>query len=208
MDGDRYHRALKMRYQQLYKQVSQGHFAPQELAHNALRPLMKDVKGYGDGVIALIGQAGDEIERRMGLPVLRGLEDRDALKLELEQRAQAVHADPRGKGLALEACERYIDDLDHSTEATNVRQNLIAGYLMSVYTANFESPATTTLAAAKQGISHNVVVAQLSQVREHVEAYTSHIAGSIAKKLTLDRVRMLEAPRANEVVELDEVLSL
>lgn len=208
MDGDRYNKALKPRYQQLYKQVGQAHFTPQELAHNALKPLMKDLKGYGDEVIGLLGQAADEIESRLGLPMLRELVDCDALKQEIEHWAQAIPVDPRGKDLALDACGRYIDDLDLSRPATNVRQELIAGYMMDVYTANFESPAQSSPPAAKHGISHAVVQGQLSQIRDHIDAYVAQIASSVAKKLSLSRVSMPNSPRAGEIVPIDEVLSL
>jgi hypothetical protein len=200
MDGER--------YQQLYKQIGQSHFVPEELAHNALRPLMKDAKGYGDAVVAMLGQAADEIEGCMRLPMLRELVDRDSLKHEIEQLAQLLTTDPRGKNLALNACERYIDDLDLATVVDGVRQTLIANYLMNIYNANFESIAMTRPGTTKYPISHDTVVAQLPHIREHVEGYAYQIAESIAKKLSLDYVQMPKAPRANEVVELEEVLSL
>lgn len=208
MDGDRYIKALQMRYQLLYKQIGQGHFSHQELAHNALRPLMKDVKGYGDEVIVLLGRVADEIESRMGLPMMRELVDRDALKQELEKWAQEIPADPRGKNLALGTYERYIDDMDHATAAIGIHQALIAGYMMEVYTANFESLAYSSLPPTKYGILRDVVVEQLPGIREYVEDYTAQIASSAAKKLSVNGVSLPAAPRVDEIVQIDEILSL
>lgn len=208
MDGDRYHRALSRRYQLLYKQAGQSHFAPDELAHNALRPLMKDARGYGDAVVALLGHAADVIEQRMGLPVLRDLVDRDVLKEEIAQCMQSISADPRGKNLALNTCERYIDDLELTTVVAGVRQTLIASYLVDIYDANFASPAMTAPRTTKYGISHATVLSQLPEIRSHVEVYASQIACSVAKKLSLDHVRKPNSPRANDMVGLDEMLSL
>jgi hypothetical protein len=206
MDGDRYNRALQKRYQKLYKQVGQAHFQPEELAHNALPPLMKDLRGYGDETIGLIGWAADEVKHLMGLPMMRELVDRDALKQEIEQQAQMIFADPRGKELAIDACSRYIDELDLSTPVTDVRQVMIAAYILDVYVANFESPAYSCPPQAKFGISHEVVRAQLPEIREHVERYASQIAKSVAKKLSLDRVSLPDSPRAGEAVGLDDML--
>ncbi len=207
MDGDRYHRALSRRYQLLYKQAGQSHFAPDELAHNALRPLMKDAKSYGDAVVALLDHAADVIEQRMDMPVLRDLVDRDALKEEIAHYAQSISADPRGKNLALNACERYIDDLDLTTVVSGVGQTLIASYFMNIYDANFDSPAMTAPRTTKCGISHATVLSQLPEIRSHVEGYVSQIANSVAKKLSLDHVRKPNSPRANDTVGLDEMLS-
>jgi hypothetical protein len=207
MDGDRYHKALKQHYQQLYKQIGQHHFTPEELAHNALRPLLKDVKAYGDDVVALLGQAADEIEHRLNPPLLRNLSDRDTLKQEIEQRMQHLVADRRGKTLALSACEHYIDDLDATTDVTDVRATLIRNYLLDVYTANFESVALSS-PGTTSNVPHDQVRAQLPHIREHVEGYAAQIAHSVAKTLSFDQARMPTAPRASEVVQLDEILSL
>jgi hypothetical protein len=208
MDGDRYHKALQPRYQQLYKQVGQNHFTAAELAHNALHPIIRDVKGYGDAVIKHLGRVADEIEARLSLPMMRELIDRDELKQEIEAWSQDLLAEPRGKALALDACERYINDLDLTTPMTSVRQALIENYLMDVYTANFEAPATSGPGTAKHGIPHATVMTQLPQLREQVEKYVAQFAASVAKKLSFDRIRLPKPPRAGEVVELEEILGL
>ncbi len=208
MDGDRYHKSLQMRYQQIYKQLGQAHFSPREIAYNTLRPLMKDLKEYGNDMVALLGKIADEIESRLALPVLRDLVDRDVLKQEIEQWTQTVVTGPRAKNLVLDACERYIDDLDLTTVVTGVRQELIAAYMGDVYLSNFEALASSAPGARKYSISHTAVRDQLPEVRGHLDQYIAQIAGAAAKKLSFDHVRMPEAPRANEVVALDEILSL
>src|SRR5690348_158487 len=99
MDGDKYHKSLAQRYQQLYKQLGQGHFSAEELAHNVLRPLMKDIKGYGNEVIEFLGQVAQLIEDQLSLPILRQAMDQDAVKQEIEQIAQNINANLRGKNL-------------------------------------------------------------------------------------------------------------
>jgi hypothetical protein len=207
MDGDKYHKSLAQRYQQLYKQVGQGHFSAEELAHNALRPLVKDIKGYGNEVIEFLGQVAQLIEDQLSLPILRQAMDQDAVKQEIEQIAQNINANLRGKNLAQNVCERYLNELDTSTAATKVHQVLVADYLMETYAANFESIAKTAPQTTKYGISHVAVLDDLPLIRPHVETYTQQIAEQIARSSSINRIKLPTSPRASEVVELDELLS-
>lgn len=206
MDGDRYHKCLKWRYQLLYKQIGQGHFSDQELGYNALQRIKQDAKDYGNGVIEALGRIADEIEKQMALPELRQLVDADAFKVDFEQMLQVVDGHSRGKHLALRSCERYLNELDLTSEVRQVRQTLIAGYFQEIYVANFESPASISPEVTKPDIAHVDVLDRLSFVREHVDVYTVQMAETVARSLSLDRVRMPASPRAAELVELDEIL--
>jgi len=207
MDGDRYHKSLSRRYQQLYKQAGQGHFSAKELGYTALRPLVKDVKQYGNQIIQFLGQAAQLIEQQMGLPILREAMNQNAVKQEIEHIAQTVHANVRGKNLAQNVCERYLNEVASSTPATQVHQALLAAYMMETYTANFEALARMAPMTSKYDISHIDVLTQLSLMRPHVETYVNQIAEQIARSSSIDRIKLPASPRASEVVELDEILS-
>ncbi|MEN9935956.1 MAG: hypothetical protein RLZZ387_2535 [Chloroflexota bacterium] len=207
MDGDRYHKGLALRYQLLYKQIGQQRFDSQELAHNALRPLLKDVRQYGEPVLVWLTDAADIIAQRLALPMVRALTDCDALKQELERMLQPLQAHTRGKEFALLACERYLNDVSLMTDVGRARQEIITGYFMIAYTANFESPAQTSPRTTRFNLSHAQIVEQLPSIRAHVEIYTRQMAERMARSPWLGRVALPTAPRASQVVGLGEFLS-
>jgi hypothetical protein len=53
-DGDKVHVNLAPRYQKSYKQICEGQYGDAALAHEALRPLKRDLEDYSAAPLKLL----------------------------------------------------------------------------------------------------------------------------------------------------------
>src|SRR5687768_4217757 len=98
-DSDKVHVGLTPRYQKPYKQLCEGYLSPEELAHNILKPLKKDIQAYGDGPINLIKQVGELLEERASAPIFNLPIDYNVESQNIENLAKRTPGDRRGIAL-------------------------------------------------------------------------------------------------------------
>jgi hypothetical protein len=98
-DGDIYHNELPRRYQQIYRQVGEGYHPLETIAHQALVPLLQDIRDYGDPPIQFSLNAAGQIAQFAEAPLLATDATRDTLKQSLEQQLRQVYGNQRAMQL-------------------------------------------------------------------------------------------------------------
>src|SRR5262249_38231799 len=124
-DGDIYHNQLPRRYQQIYRQVGEGHHPLETIAHQALVPLLQDLRKYGDPTIQFLLNAADQIAQFAEAPLLATDATRDTFKQSLEQQLRQVYGDRRAKQLAWHVIEHNLNQPPSGCSASLLGQRLL-----------------------------------------------------------------------------------
>jgi hypothetical protein len=103
--GDIVHVRLAPRYQKPYKQICEGRFGDAELAHSVLRPLMRDLKDYGDEPLKLIHQIATVLNQIPDEPLLKQLVDWSEKSQIIDRYAQQIDGRRTAMELAVKACQ-------------------------------------------------------------------------------------------------------
>ncbi len=211
-DGDVFHNRLDKRYQRLYQKVDQGAFAPEALAHQALRPLIKDLAGVDSSVVSFLQDASHHIEMTTGLPLLNSVLDRDAIKRDLAALAMQMDGDQRANDTAVEVCERYLNRFPDVPPTDQLASQLIYDFIKQVYTARFESIAM--LAPDPTRCKHPPLsdpatqATRLREMRPYLTAMTESMARQVAQSGSFAQLRRPPALQAHVPVDPDEALPL
>lgn len=205
-DGDIYHEGLSRPYQQLFRQVEQGHHTPQTLAYHLLDPFTKSLKKYDDAVIKFLVREADALEEMLDRPLLRQSQDWDAYKLEAENRVRLLHTPVRGRNLAIDSLVKYINKIARSNEVFDPRPDILRAYLGNVYCADWEALAKMPPEGCDPGQHQSTIVPQIEQMRPYFEEFANVLAEQIARTATVHRLRKPPAPDSKVAVEPTENL--
>lgn len=207
-DGDIYHNELPRRYQQIYRQVGEGHHPLEAIAHQALTPLRQDLRDYGDPPIQFLLNVADQIAQFAEAPLLMTHATRDVLKQSLEQQLRQVYGDRRAKQLAWYVIEHHLNQSSSSCSTCLLAHILLKQYILRVYAFNCEARVTVPpkSSATPLQLSHEEIIQQFAQVRRHIETSIDAFVDHLIRKETVKGLRLprspLEAP-----VDLDEDLT-
>ena len=195
-DGDIYHNELPRRYQQIYRQVGEGHHPLETIAHQALTPLRQDLRDYGDRPIQFLLHVTDQIAQFMEAPLLATDATRDALKQSLEQQLQPVYADQRAKGLAWDVIEHHLNQSPSACSASLLAHILLKQYILRVYASNCEAPITVPpkSSATPLHLPHEEIIQQFAQMRPHIEASIDTFVDHLIRKETVMGLRLPRGP--------------
>jgi hypothetical protein len=207
-DGDIYHNELPGRYQQIYRQVGEGYHPLEIIAHQALVPLLQDIRAYGDPPIQFLLHAADHIAQFAQAPLLATDATRDALKQSLEQQLRQVYGNPRAKLQAWHVIEHHLNQSPSSCSAALLGQILLKQYILRVYASNCEARVTVPpkSSATPLQLSHAEIIQQFVQMRPHIEASLDTFVGHLIHKETVKGLRLPRGPM-EAPVGLDEDLT-
>jgi hypothetical protein len=207
-DGDIYHNELPRRYQQIYRQVGEGHHPLETIAHQALTPLRQDLRKYGDPPIQFLLNVADQIAQFTEAPLLATDATRDAFKQSLEQQLRQVYGDRRAKQLAWHVIEHHLNQPPSDCSASLPAHMLLKQYILRVYASNCEARVTVppTSSTTPLQLSHKEIIQQFAQVDPHIETSIDPFVDHLIRKETVKGLRLPRGPMETPV-DLDEDLT-
>ena len=171
-DGDKVHVNLTRRYQKPYQQVCEGQYGDKELAHEILRPLRRDLRDYGDEPLQLIQQVATELDQIPAEPLLKQSVNWGEKSQRIERRAQQIDGHLKALALAVQACQRQLQELrssiyPHDLTKDDLTKEMYKKYISAVYKANFEE--RVPLAQHYNGVDQVSVDTRLKGMRIYVD---------------------------------------
>ncbi len=204
-DGDIYHDELARRYQQTFRQVQQAHHSAEDLAYNAMRPFKKNLGVYGNDIVALLAREADRIERMFD-PLFMSTVDWDAHLQSVHCEVRRLYSDVRGKNIASDAFDRYLNRVLSGRQIGNHRVALIKEYFIGVWTADWEAIAKLPRHKGDLSTHYSVIVPLIEEMRPHAEVFIEYFAEQAAKTHDVKNLRMPKDPKLHVPVTLGEKL--
>jgi hypothetical protein len=207
-DGDIYHNNLPERYQQIYRQIGEGHHPLEIIAYQALTPLRQDLRYYGDPPIQFLLNVAGQIAPFMKEPLFMTNAARDALKQSIEQQLRRVYGDQRAKQLAWHVIEHHLNQSLCDCSVSTLAHILVKQYILRVYVSRCESRVTVPpkASATPLQLSHEEIVQQFAQMHPHIETSIDPFVDHIIHKGTTQGLRLPRGPM-EAPVSLDEDLT-
>ena len=196
-DGDRIHKQVALRYQNLYQQVCEGYFDDETLAHTALRMIKRDVQAQHDASIHFLNRVANLLEdvsvspnRAAALQETYGI---------VEKYAQNLPVWKRTKEILVRASKQVVVALENEQPVHNVAKYLNQRYMLTLYDANFAHcvPLTQT---HHNHVPHELVQDRLRGMRPHVVKGTEFMGGYLAGR---DSAKGLRLPARSQKETLD-----
>ncbi len=208
-DADIVHKNVPRRYQKLYKEICEDYWDNQDLGHEALRPLQKDIKDYGDGPIELLNEFAARLELIASHPLFASMTDWAGENVYLEELRYRIRGNKRGLDLAVNVCRGKIQQFREGLIIDiSVRKDLIANFFMAIYRANFEEKIQLT-PQHYLVVDPDFVQSRLTEIRPFVEAGIEELASKVADGRKVSSVRLPINRRAKMSISLnDDILSI
>jgi hypothetical protein len=201
-DGDNVHVNLKYRYQKVYKQICEGQYDNVALAHEALRPLKRDLRDYGAEPLILLRQVTTMLSQIPDEPLLKQCVDWGEKSQLIDRWAQQISGRPTAMELAVKACKQQLQELRSNTCPPDVTKELYKKYVSEVYKANFEG--RVPLAQHYNGTSRDIVDARLQGMRAHVEQGIDNFVAQMMRNGSVTSLR--RRPMARRPIGLNDDL--
>ena len=139
-DGDRVHGKLAGRYQKVYKQLCEGHFSEDHIAHEVLLPVKEELQRQGDAVIGLIDRAAARCEQIVIELAVGNQIDWDKEALMIEKQSQRMYAKQTARDLVAGACKEQLQDIRrHGAHNLNFPVEIMRKYMWKLYEAKFQA---------------------------------------------------------------------
>jgi hypothetical protein len=208
-DADKVHAKLCGSHRGVYKKICEDHFSEEDLAHDELRAIIKDVGCYGDEPLQLIRKAVAVLNQIPTGPLFlnNSAINWAVIRRQLETIAQThsslTTSSQIGIDLALRSCQEFLHDIRYGIVVGNIEEaKVIRNYLVNVYKANFEE--RIQLSRHYNDADPNFVAARVEGMRPYIEKDIQFIAQQIERK---GSVRSLRRPaKVKQPVELSENL--
>jgi hypothetical protein len=205
-DGDIIHAKLPRRYQKAYRQICEGQFCDEELAHGVLHALKKDIQRYGDEPQRLLKQAVTQLRQIPSEPLLKQTMDWSEESHKIDKLAQQSKGSRRAKELAIKACKEQLLELRCGEHSPDLLVEITTKYMRNVYVANFEELAP--LAEHYNGLDQATFDARLESIRPYVDQEISGFAATAVRHDSVVPLRMRPRPGHKQSIRLDDDLSL
>ena len=191
-DGDKGHINLTRRYQKPYQQLCEGLSGDKELAHEVLRPLKRDLRDYGNEPLQLIQQVATELDQIPAEPLLKQSVDWGGKSQRIDRRAQQIDGHLKAIDLALQACQRQLQELrssicPHDLTKDDLTKEMYKKYISAVYKANFEE--RVPLAQHYNGVDQVTVDTRLKGMRIHVDQGIESFAAQMIRNGSVKHLR-------------------
>lgn len=187
-DGDKvYGGMLPPRYQEPYEALCEGCHDSSSIAHSLLDAIRHDLRRFGMPPIELLRQVAqrlDELSQRQSFRATTPwLEERRRI----ERLARNIAGQPRGMGLAVDECKRYLLEVQGGESFPSYLESLVQRYFVRVYDAQFQHRAP--LDNHHNGIDQSEFLERLHEVRPYVTETLHHWADVVIRTRSLDQLR-------------------
>ncbi len=184
-DGDIVHSKLSRYYQKVYKQICDGQFGGEALAHELLHTVIKDIQKYGDEPITLIKNVAVQFEQLPTGPLLKPTINWDNQIRAIEDIARKIDGNRRGIALAIKASKDFVyefkQELKYGDYSRHIFSEITRKYLQNIYRADFED-LVPAISQHYKGVSQEFVRDRLVEMQPYVmqglEKYVSQIVKS------------------------------
>lgn len=200
-DGDRIYGKLTQAYEKPYEQICEGYFNDDIIAWNVLDAVKGDLKRYGEEPIVLIRQVVQRIQVLPREPLLKLTVDWNRERQGIERFARMSKGNRRGLDLAVEACKRYLHELQFCSGAADHTFALVEAYMQRVYEANFEE--RMPLGEHHNGVDQSMVYTRLEVLRPLVLNGLSGFASQVARRGKVSRLSRPVWLRKPETITAD-----
>ena len=201
-DGDRVYGRLTQDFEKPYEQICEWHFPPDEIAHNLLRAVGKEVQRHGKAPVELVLQVADRIDQLPSEPLFKPTFDWGEESRTIERLASGIIGRRRDMDLAVDACKQYLRAVELGRGALDHREALVQTYIDRVYRASFEGLLPP--GNHRDGVSHAVVLERLSELDPVLQPGFAAYARQIARSGEVSRLRRpsLERPAVDADTDL------
>lgn len=188
MEDPKVLKKLKPRYMKAYGLLCKEH--GQDISHVA-REILSAVKGgiqkYGDEPIQLIEQISTQLSQLPEEPLLKQMIDWGAESMKIEELAQQADGNVRAIGFVKEAGKQLLHKIQYGeTSHDNLYAKHMEGYMIKVYSADFEAKIRVDHSTESRGI----VLSNLENVRGSVFDGLSKFSQNALKNKSVASLRM------------------
>lgn len=205
-DGDKLPKGLPRRYAAVYEQLQQDELDYEVLAHRSMTITLREIRRGGMAAVPLILRVARELKNVPKEPMLRQLENWDKHKQFVEDQAASLSQDTRFTELAVEVCERQIDQLRYNEDAGDLRLEMFTRFIMLFNDARFDAFAKLPPKEPDGKVSQQEMVVRVEELRPHKEKIARKLAQSIVRWKSVGRVHMPPSPNAKHLVDDGEDL--
>jgi hypothetical protein len=167
-DGDRFGR-LRPRYNQVYKQICEGHFSPEQLARELLAPerFQKEINECGEAPYMIAKQATEHISAIL-LRLIVGMSiDWNDAQEQLETAARGIICSNAVRELTLKACMETLCDMQHGGLAGDLQETIVHRFFIDLFEAKF-ADCLPLIPEHFDGVSDEFVRGRLEEMRPFV----------------------------------------
>ncbi len=198
---------LSRRWSKMYKKVCEGHFDSAELANDAMSPLVKDIKDYGDAPIRFLKQASVRLEGIQNNPLFRSVhnwnDEDDFIRKLASTYMQKGRANQRGINIAILVFKGLIHKLRNNEVITeNFYEVLCHNYIRRIYDSNFSE--RIPVAGENYTNLAEDVDRKLSEISNFVDKNISSLAYRIAQKGNVRRLSSITRRLPRKTITLEE----
>lgn len=187
-DGDKvYGGALPPRYQEPYEALCEGRHDSRSIAHSLLDAVRRDLRQFGILPLELLRQEAqrlDELSQRLSIQATTPWPEE---RRQVERLARTIAGHPRGMGLAVDECKRYLLEVQEGMSFLSHVESLVQRYFVRVYDAQFQDRAP--LDNHHNGIDQSVFLERLHEVRPFVIETLHHWADVVIRTWSLAQLR-------------------
>ncbi|MBL7161571.1 MAG: hypothetical protein ISS57_03120 [Anaerolineales bacterium] len=204
-DVDRVNANLPRRYQKVYQQICEGYFSNAALAYDTLRPLRRDIQGYGNTPLQFLRETADLLNEIQALPLFTptinwGEESKQISELK-GTYSRKFKPKQRGMDYAVIACKEILRKLrNNEIKSPNVHHELVYKYIQRILDSNFVDRIPLS-ENHYLGIELGELCSRLNDIRPFVDDGIEFFASQIEKSGQARRLRL--PPRANKKRTVD-----
>lgn len=204
-DADKVNTSLSRRYQKVYKQVCEGYFSSDALAYEVLKPLRKDIQGFGNAPLQFLQEVAAQLHELRALPLLKPIinwsEESERISELKGAYSQKLIPNRRGMNFALIACKEILRKIK-ANEPTNPKllTDIAHKYIQRIYESNFEDPILLTEDHYLE-VSTNELSSRLNTMKPFIDDGIEHFATQIERNGRAKPLRF--PPRANKRQTVD-----
>ena len=201
-DSDKVHSKLPRRYQKVYQQICEGHLGYSDLAAEVGRPLVKDIRDYGNEPIKLLCLIAKHFDQIPPEPLLRLVFDWNSLSQRVDVLSRQSKGNKRGRDLVVRCAKQLLREIEHDLVIDDACLALRERYLESVYKARFLE--LIPLAQHYDGANEADIQNRLEGMQPYVENEISAMALQSARMSDVARLR--HPPRNKKSIGLHDDL--